>query len=244
MSTIKFKRLFEIMPYGKDVFVLPHLGEGSKRGDNNDHGDNAGSETESLGCSEHVQHEPRQRDRILPPFEIENGGCPESASLVRGSASIRGRQQQQQQRPVGRPSRKLLLARPSPFEPITDPFAFVCEVARRPKFGHQYVLCPGRRKRGDHIGYSVGPHWAGVIYTISMIGVITIFLVRFIVNDVAAWCQPVTVACSLVTVGFLVATAVADPGIVVESAEEGEACAYCEECDIWRPDGAEHCEEW
>lgn len=169
----------------------------------------------------------------LPPFEVDI------------DRSIRERSQPQQQREVARPSRRLVLARPAPFDPITDPFAFVCEFARRPKFGHQYILFPerSRRHRGEGVGLSVGPHWSGVIYTISMIGVITIFMVRYIMNDVAPWCQPLTVVCSLVVDVFLVATAVADPGIVVQSAE-GEGCAYCEECLIWTPQDAEHCEEW
>lgn len=173
-------------------------------------------------------------------------------SSLRTSTTIRERQQQQQQqqthRTVPRPSKRLQIATPTPFEPITDPFAIVCEIARRPKFGHQYVLCPHRnRKRGERVGLSVGPHWAGVIYTMSMIGVITLFLAKVLVGpDVAPWCQPAIVACSAVTMAFLLATAVADPGIVVESAEsgEGESCGYCEECSIWTPQGAEHCEEW
>ncbi|CAN0508311.1 unnamed protein product [Ectocarpus sp. 12 AP-2014] len=196
------------------------------------------------GASQH--HGTEQRDRKVPPsrFDIES-------SSFGGSGTIRERQQQQQDhtrdRTVSRPSRGMQVATPAPFEPITDPFAFVCEIARRPKFGHQYVLCPERsRRRGDRrVGLSVGPHWAGVIYTISMIFVITLFLARVLIGpNVAPWCQPVIVACSMVTVVFLLATAVADPGIVVESAEsEGASCGYCEECSIWRPQGAEHCEE-
>ena len=203
---------------------------------------------------------PRQQQQHgspLPPFDIESEyeSYKESRRHQAGqqrkgyssTSSIRGRQQHQHSRSavVDRPPRSLLLARPVPFDPITDPFAFVCDIARRPKFGHQYVLCPGRRKRDAHdVGLSVGPHWSGVIYTMSMIGVITIFLVRFIMNDAAPWCQPVAVACSLVTTGLLVATAVADPGIVVESAERAEGRPFCKECSIWTPDDAEHCEEW
>lgn len=203
---------------------------------------------------------PRQQQRYgspLPPFDIESeyesykAGRLDRAGQQRmgytSTSSIRGRQQHQHNRSAGvdRPPRSLLLARPVPFDPITDPFAFVCDIARRPKFGHQYVLCPDRRKRDAlDVGLSVGPHWSGVIYTMSMIGVITIFLVRFVMNDAAPWCQPVAVACSLVTTGLLVATAVADPGIVMESAERAEGRPFCKECSIWRPDDAEHCEEW
>lgn len=148
---------------------------------------------------------------ILPPpmssFDIESST----------TSNVRERQQQQQnRRVVVRPSRGLQIAKPTPFEPITDPFAFVCDMVGRPTFGHQYVLCPDRsRKRGDRgVGLSVGPHWAGVIYTMSIIGVITLFLARVLVGpDVAPWCQPVIVGCSFVTVMFLLATAVADPGI-------------------------------
>lgn len=150
-------------------------------------------------------------------------------------------------RQVIQPTRRLLVAKPEPSEPITDPFAFVCEIARRPKFGHQYILCPSgsRRQPGEPIGLSVGPHWAGVLYTISIIGVVTLFLVRFVLNDLAPWCQLTGVVCALIITAFLVATAVVDPGIVVEGAEErGEGSAYCEECSIWRPDGADHCDEW
>lgn len=132
------------------------------------------------------------------------------------TSDVRERQQQQQWRVVVRPSRGLQLARPAPFEPITDPFAFVCEMMGTPKFGHQYVLCPqrSRKREARGIGLSVGPHWAGVLYTISIIGVITLFLAKVLVGpDVAPWCQPVIAGCSVVTVVFLLATAVADPGI-------------------------------
>lgn len=150
-----------------------------------------------------------QRHHVLPPpmsFDIE--------SPV--TSNVRERQQQQHRRVVVRPSRGLQIANPTPFEPITDPFAFVCDMVGRPKFGHQYVLCPERsRKRGDRgVGLSVGPHWAGIIYTISIIGVITLFLAKVLVGpDVAPWCQPAIAGCSFVTVLFLLATAVADPGI-------------------------------
>ncbi|CAM9339953.1 unnamed protein product [Pylaiella littoralis] len=184
---------------------------------------------------------------MLPPpsqsFDIES-------SVTSTTTAVRERQQQQRhhQRVVARPSTGLHIATPTPFEPITDPFAFVCDIAQRPKFGHMYVLCPERsRKRGDRgVGLSVGPHWAGVIYTMSMIGVVTLFLAKVLIGpDVAPWCQPMIVACSVVTIVFLLATAVADPGIVVESAQSGESgsCGYCEECSIWTPQGAEHCEE-
>lgn len=153
----------------------------------------------------------RLRRGILPTpmssFDIESSA----------NSNVRERQQQQQhRRVVVRPSRGLQIAKPTPFEPITDPFASVCEMVGRPTFGHQYVLCPDRsRKRGDRgVGLSVGPHWAGVIYTISIIGVITLFLAKVLVGpDVAPWCQPVIVGCSAVTVVFLLATAVVDPGI-------------------------------
>ncbi|CAM9596067.1 unnamed protein product [Laminaria digitata] len=216
-------------------------------------------------CEERkVQPRPRQQQQHgspLPPFDIESEyesykeGRLHHGGQQRGEGSynIRERQQHQHQHQhhrstsdgVARLQRSLLLARPVPFDPITDPFALVCDIARRPKFGHQYVLCPDRRhkRNGHEVGLSVGPHWSGVIYTMSMIGVITIFLVRFIMNDAPPWCQPVTVACSLVTTGLLVATAIADPGIVVESAERGEGRPFCKECSIWRPDDAEHCEE-
>lgn len=138
-----------------------------------------------------------------------------------------------------------LLAKPVPFEPITDPFSLICTIAHRPKFGHQYVLCPGRSRRpGGGVGLSVGPHWSGVIYTASIIVVITIFLTRFIMKDLTPWHQSATIACSIFTLAFLVATAVTDPGIVVESAEGGKGNAFCEVCSIWRPETAEHCEEW
>lgn len=186
----------------------------------------------------------QQREHLrrgsLTPFDIEDG----SASAVAEGAG----RERQPQRKVSRPTRgKLLMAKPTPFEPITDPFAFVCDVARRPKFGHQYILFPERARRrrpGEPIGLSVGPHWSGVIYTMSMIGIITLFLAKFVLNDIAPWCQPAAVVCSLVTVAFLLATAVADPGIVVEGAEGGEGSEYCEECSIWIPGRAEHCEEW
>jgi len=137
-----------------------------------------------------------------PPFDIESP----AASRVR----------ERQHRVVARPSRGLHMAKPTPFEPISDPFAFVCDIARRPKFGHQYVLCPERsRKRGDRrVGLSVGPHWSGVVYTMSMIGMITLFLANYLIGpNVAPWCRPVIVACSMLTLVFLLATAVADPGI-------------------------------
>lgn len=151
---------------------------------------------------------------------------------------------------IARPKRTIIMARPVPFEPITDPFAWVCQIARRPKFGHQYVLCPGRssvsrrRTGGNTIGLSVGPHWSGVIYTTSIIAVITLFLTRFIMNDLASWYKPATVACSCLTVAFLLATAVVDPGIVVQSGEAEAGGPFCDVCSIWRPDDAEHCEEW
>lgn len=149
---------------------------------------------------------------ILPPSPMSSFDIESSVT-----SNVRERQQQQQhRRVVVRPSRGLQIAKPTPFEPITDPFAFVCEMVGRPKFGHQYVLCPERgRKRGDRgVGLSVGPHWAGVIYTISIIGVITLFLAKVLIGpDVAPWCQPVIAGCSAVTVVFLLATAVADPGI-------------------------------
>lgn len=186
----------------------------------------------------------------LSSFDIESSV--NSVTTTTTPAVVRERQQQQRhhQRVVARPSRGLQIATPTPFEPITDPFAFVCDIAQRPKFGHMYVLCPERsRKRGDRgVGLSVGPHWAGVIYTMSMIGIITLFLAKVLIGpDVAPWCQPLIVACSFVTIVFLLATAMADPGIVVESAQSGESgnnCGYCEECSIWTPQGAEHCEEW
>ncbi len=141
---------------------------------------------------------------------------PPSPFDVESSAASRVRERQQHHRVVGRPSRGLHVAKPVPFEPITDPFAFVCDIARRPKFGHQYVLCPERsRKRGDRrIGLSVGPHWSGVVYTMSMIGMITLFVANYLIGpDVAQWCQPVIYGCSMLTLVFLLATAVADPGI-------------------------------
>lgn len=232
---------------------------------------NHDSHGNSITLDAHREHDPyterkmqprpqQQHGSPLPPFDIESeyesykegrlnhhGQQRQGYSSSSNSSSIRGRQQHQHHRSadVARPPRSVLLARPVPFDPISDPFAFVCNIARRPKFGHQYVLFPARRKRNaNDVGLSVGPHWSGVIYTMSMIGVITIFLVRYIMNDAAPWCQPVTVACSLVTTGLLVATAVADPGIVVESAERGEGRPFCKECSIWRPDDAEHCEEW
>lgn len=137
------------------------------------------------------------------------------------------------------------MAKPAPFEPTTDPFAFVCDITRRPKFGHQYILCPRRtERRGRQVGLSVGPHWSGVIYTASIIVVITIFLIRFIMNEATVLHRLATLACSAITITFLVATAVADPGIVVESAEANPSTTYCEVCSIWRPESAAHCEEW
>ena len=171
-------------------------------------------------------------------FDSEDG-----SSTVEGLSS-----RDRHHRQVARPTKRLLLAKPTPSEPITDPFAFVCDIARRPKFGHQYILFPSRsrRHRGEPIGLSVGPHWAGVLYTISMIAVVTLFLTRVVLSDIAPWCQPASVVCALITTAFLLATAVTDPGIVVQGAEggEGEGSEYCEECSIWRPDGAEHCDEW
>lgn len=218
--------------------ALPLLDNGNRpRGDHHSNEENSHLNQGLPAHEKKVQPQPQhQHNHILQSFDFERGLFAEETGVA---------EQKRQPRQVARPKR-LLLATPAPFEPITDPFAFVCDIARRPKFGHQYILCPNRsrRQRGDGVGLSVGPHWSGVIYTISIIGVVTLALVRFIMNDVAPWCQPVTVACSLVTVGFLLATAVADPGIVVASAEGGEGCAYCAECSIWKPDGAEHCEEW
>lgn len=91
---------------------------------------------------------------------------------------------------------------------------------------------------------SVGPHWSGVIYLASIIGVITLFLTRFIMKDLSSWHQPVTLMFSFLTLVFLVATAVVDPGIVVQSSEEEPGSAFCEVCSIWTPQSAEHCEEW
>lgn len=184
-----------------------------------------------------------------------NGGDEHTEGLFRGRKltpgtaplDIESYPSASSERRVARPGR--LLARPVPFEPITDPFACVCDIARRPKFGHQYVLCPRRSRQARRVGrtavgLSVGPHWSGVIYTASIIAFITLFLTRFIMQDLAPWYQPVTVGCSLLTVVFLVATAVADPGIVVESAERCADTAFCEVCSIWMPDATEHCEEW
>lgn len=173
-------------------------------------------------------------------FDIENGDDGDVAAA--DSSKLRTT--------VARPRRSVVLARPMPFEPITDPFAWVCDIARRPKFGHQYVLCPGRsslsrrQRNNNRVGLSVGPHWSGVIYTMSIVGVITLFLTRFIMKGLAPWYQPATVICSLITVGFLLATAIADPGIVVESGEAVAGAPFCEVCSIWRPEDAEHCEEW
>lgn len=205
---------------------------------------------EGIEQDEHLcRHNSSNKNDTLPrpssSFDIES-----SASSTATAVRRERQQPQRQQRVVARPSRGLQIATPTPFEPITDPFAFVCDIAQRPKFGHMYVLCPERsRKRGDRgVGLSVGPHWAGVIYTMGMIGFITLFLAKVLIGpDVAPWCQPLIVACSAVTVMFLLATAVADPGIVVESAHSGESgrsCGYCEECSIWTPLGAEHCDEW
>lgn len=263
----KNRVFFRSMGHDDDLVALSLLdndndndddAEAGKRCNRNSHSSHSSitldAHREQDPCKER-KVQPRQQQRHgspLPPFDIES----EYESYKDGRRhhdqqrkgySIRERQQHQHHLPadVARPPGSLLLARPVPFDPISDPFAFVCDIARRPKFGHQYVLCPDRRKRNGHdVGLSVGPHWSGVIYTMSMIGVITIFLVRFIMNDAAPWCQPVTVACSLVTTGLLVATAVADPGIVVESAERGEGRPFCKECSIWMPDDAEHCEEW
>lgn len=171
-----------------------------------------------------------------PPFDIESSSG--------GSAAVKLRTE------VARPRRSVVLARPIPFEPITDPFAWVCDIARRPKFGHQYVLCPGRsslsrrQSSNNRVGLSVGPHWSGVIYTMSIIAVATLFLTKFIMKDLAPWYQPATVMCSFSTLVFLLATAVVDPGIVVESGEAGAGVPFCEVCAIWRPEDAEHCEEW
>lgn len=184
-----------------------------------------------------------QRQQMELPSEITMTAFHREDGFEAKIHSSRGRLHRQ----VIQPTRLLLVAKPEPSEPITDPFAFVCEIARRPKFGHQYILCPSRSRRqpGEPIGLSVGPHWAGVLYTISIIGVVTLFLVRFVLNDLALWCQLAGVVCALITTAFLVATAIVDPGIVVEGAEEqGEGSAYCEECSIWRPDGADHCDEW
>lgn len=174
------------------------------------------------------------------PFDLESG---DDGGLVAVDTS-------KLRTTVARPRRSVVLARPMPFEPITDPFAWVCDIARRPKFGHQYVLCPGRsslsrrRRNNNRVGLSVGPHWSGVIYTMSIVGVVTLFLTRFIMKGLAPWYQPVTVICSLITLGFLLATAIADPGIVVESGEAVAGAPFCEVCSIWRPEDAEHCEEW
>lgn len=179
----------------------------------------------------------RQRQEIIVTASHREDGS--EAEII----TSRGRPPRQ----VIQPTRRLLVAKPEPSESITDPFSFVCEIARRPKFGHQYILCPRRSRRqpGEPIGLSVGPHWAGVLYTISIIGVVTLFLVRFVLHDLGPWCQSIGVVCALIITAFLVATAVVDPGIVVEGAEEqGEGSAYCEECSIWRPDGSEHCDEW
>lgn len=143
--------------------------------------------------------------------EVDQQRRPMSSFDIESSVTSR-----QHHRRVVRPSRGLQIAKPTPFDPTTDPFAFVCDTLRRPKFGHQYVLFPERNgKRGDRgVGPSVGPHWAGVVYTISIIGVITLFLAKVLIGpDVAPWCQPVIVICSAVTVVLLLATAVADPGI-------------------------------
>lgn len=199
-----------------------------------------GNVGQSTSNNDAEQQPLRERKAMItapaPRFDVESNGG--------GLAAVKLRTE------VARPRHSVVLARPMPFEPITDPFAWVCDIARRPKFGHQYVLCPGRpslsRRQGGHnrVGLSVGPHWSGVIYTISIIAVATLFLTKFIMKDLPPWHQPVTVMCSLLTVTFLLATAVVDPGIVVESGEESAGVPFCEVCSIWRPEDAEHCEEW
>ena len=141
---------------------------------------------------EHPQQQ--QLGTPLPPSDIESDSHHNEGERLhhhhgqqqqrqQGGYNIRERQQHRFSNAVAtaRPTRSLLLARPVPVDPITDPFSLVCDIARRPKFGHQYILCPNRResnRHGHNVGLSVGPHWSGVIYTMSIIGVITIFLVR------------------------------------------------------------------
>ena len=50
--------------------------------------------------------------------------------------------------------------------PTTDPCAFICEeLLVSPKIGHSYVVYTfGQRRQAI-----VGPHWAGMLYTASLI---------------------------------------------------------------------------
>ncbi|CAM9386098.1 unnamed protein product [Choristocarpus tenellus] len=133
-----------------------------------------------------------------------------------------------------------------PRGPTTDPFGFVCEWISMPKYGHQYVVCPantGRRCCFKGVELSVGPHWGGVLYTISIIAFATLFFTHHIIVGLPVWYLAVTVVSSAVTVAFLLATACTDPGIVRQSADRRPGLRFCKECSIWKPEGADHCDE-
>ncbi|CAN0158984.1 unnamed protein product [Discosporangium mesarthrocarpum] len=115
-----------------------------------------------------------------------------------------------------------------------------------PKYGHQYVIIPARSRHCCCFGgqeLSVGPHWGGVLYTISIISFVTLFLDQHVIVDFPSYYRPVSVAASAVVVVFLLATACVDPGIVRESADRRPGLDFCAKCSIWMPEGADHCDE-
>ncbi|ETV66379.1 hypothetical protein, variant [Aphanomyces astaci] len=123
----------------------------------------------------------------------------------------------------------------------TDPCRCFCCFGFR-KIGQSYVV----RERAPFI--LVGPHWIGVLVTLSLIVVSTVLFIGQQCRGLDAWYTCLSVFMCIATTYFLFKTTCTDPGIVPRGTLHTDPalisrCSYCDICDVHQSRHTEHCDD-
>jgi hypothetical protein len=114
---------------------------------------------------------------------------------------------------------------------------FICTALRVPKaVGRNYVLY----ERGGWL-ITVGPHWSGLLFTISLITTSTYFFIKNVCegSPIATY---IAIGFCICTLSSLLAVGCSNPGFVRTSVPEGQGRRrFCEDCQLWIGPGCAHC---
>ncbi|OQR97248.1 dhhc zinc finger domain-containing protein [Achlya hypogyna] len=94
----------------------------------------------------------------------------------------------------------------------------------------------------------VGPHWIGVLVTLSLILASTILFIGQQCAELEAWYTVASLGMASATTYFLFKTTCTDPGIVPRGTTQTDpavvaTCSYCDICDVHQFRGTEHCDD-
>ncbi|KAH9132069.1 hypothetical protein AeRB84_021431 [Aphanomyces euteiches] len=110
------------------------------------------------------------------------------------------------------------------------------------KIGQNYVL------HESNPFIIVGPHWIGVLITLTLIVVSTYFFIDQQCRELEAWYTLLSLALCFATIFFLFKTTCTDPGIVPRGSLHTDPAlvsmsSYCDICDVHQARHTEHCDD-